>query len=66
MKLGPENLSAEEKHTLSAKANSSMKGTIYILGQLALSFSYLVYWGLWLDGAKGEFAEPPRRTGHFY
>ena len=43
MKLGPENLSAEEKHTLSAKANSSMKGTIYILGQLVLSFSYLVY-----------------------
>ena len=58
MKLGPENLSAEEKHTLSAKANSSMKGTIYILGQLALSFSYLVYWVFYLDGAKGKFAEP--------
>ena len=43
LKLGPENLSAEEKQTLSAKANSSMKGTIYILGQLVLSFSYLVY-----------------------
>ena len=42
MKLGPENLSAEEKHTLSAKANSSMKGTIHILGQLALNFSGVV------------------------
>ena len=41
MKLGPENLSAEEKHTLSAKANSSMKGAIYISGQLSLSFPYL-------------------------
>ena len=44
---------------------------LYILEQLALIFSCLVFWVLqlipdWLDGTKGEFAEPQWRTGHFY